>query len=149
MRCRMKCLTMACSAKKIVIGGLVAGFVILVVSQIVSYVVTAVPGFYFNIFELGGMRSINDPTMALFFLYPWVLGFAMAIAFAKFKDSFKETGLCRGKSCGLFVWLLAGLPSAFLVWSSMNYPIGFTVNSILGSLLYMVAAGITLEKIMG
>ena len=52
-----------------------------------------------------------------------------------------------GKAFGLFVWLLYGLPSAFIVYSSMTYPIGFTVNSLLGSLLYLVAAGITLEKL--
>ena len=73
----------------------------------------------------------------------------MAIAFAKFKDSFKVTGWCRGKAFGLYAWLLAGLPSAFIVYTSMNYPLGFTVSSALGSLLYIVAAGITLEKIMG
>ncbi len=136
-------------AKKIVIGGIAAGLVILVVSQVVSYAVMAVPGLYFDIFKLGGMRAKEDPIMALFFLHPWVLGFAMAIAFQKFKPAFKSTGLCRGKAFGIFVWLLYGLPSAFIVYTSMNYPIGFTVNSLVGSFLYLIAAGITLEKIAG
>ena len=145
--CGLKCLRTACSAKKIVIGGLASGLAIFLVSWIVNFVVVA--ALPYDVLSLGGMRAAQDPIMLLWFLHPWVIGFAMAIAFAKFKDSFKVTGWCRGKSFGLFVWLLTGLPSAFIVYTSMNYPIGFTVNSLLGSLLYMVAAGITLEKTMG
>ncbi len=120
---------------------------IFIVSQAVSYVVTAIPALYFNVLELGGMRGVEDPMMMLFFAHPWILGFAMAIAFQKFRGSFKSTGWCKGKAFGLYVWLLAGLPSAFLVYTSMDYPMGFHVSSVLGSLLYMMAAGIVLEKV--
>jgi len=136
-------------AKKVFIGGLAAGLVILIVSQIVSALVIAVPELYFDVFKLGGMRAMEDPIMLLFFVHPWVLGFGMSIAFQKFKDSFKVTGWRRGKAFGLYAWILVGLPSAFMVYSSMNYPIGFTVSSVLGSLLYLVAAGIALEKVSG
>jgi hypothetical protein len=131
--------------KKVLAGGIAAGAIILIVSTIISTICQQ--AFSFNVLELAGMRSINDPIMILFFVYPWVLGFAMAIAFQKFKGSFKCKGLRRGQNFGLYVWLLAGLPSAFLVWSSMAYPIGFTVNSLIGSFLYMIAAGIVLEKV--
>ena len=132
-------------AKKIVIGGIAAGLAILVVSFIVDYVITAL--LPYDVLSLGGMRAKEDPLMMYFFLHPWVLGFAMSIAFQKFKGSFRSTGWCRGKAFGLYVWLLAGLPSAFIVYTSMNYPLGFTVSSLLGSLLYMVAAGLVLEKL--
>ena len=132
-------------AKKIVIGGLAAGIVIFVVSFIVDYVIVA--ALPYDVLSLGGMRAVDDPMMMLFFLHPWVLGFAMSIAFQKFKGSFSSTGWCRGKAFGIYAWLLASLPSAFIVYTSMNYPLGFTVSSVLGSLLYMIAAGITLEKL--
>jgi hypothetical protein len=133
--------------KKILIGGIAAGFAILVVSFIVDWLIGL--AFPYDMFSLGGMRSVEDPMMMLFFLHPWVLGFAMAIAFEKFKGSFKSRGWCRGKKFGLVVWLLAGLPSAFIVFTSMTYPIGFTISTVVGSLLYMIAAGITLEKVIG
>ena len=136
---------MKLDAKKIFIGGVAAGAAILVVSFIVDSVITAL--LPYNMLELGGMRSPEDPLMLLFFLHPWVLGFGMSTAFQKFKPAFRSTGWCRGKAFGIYVWLLAGLPSAFIVYTSMNYPIGFTASSLLGSLLYMAAAGITLEKV--
>lgn len=130
--------------KKVVLGGLAAGLAIFLISWAVSMVVQLV--LPFDIFALGGMREAEDPLMAFYFAYPWVLGFAMSIAYAKFKDAFKVKGVRRGKAFGLYVWVLAGLPNAFLVFTSMNYPIGFTVNSVLGSLFYMVAAGVVLAK---
>lgn len=110
-----------------------------------SYAFQAI--FNYDAVTLAGMRPIEDPICSLFFAYPFVLGFAMAIAFQKFKGSFKSKGLRRGQNFGIYVWLLAGLPSAFLVWSSMDYPLGFTLNSIIGSLIYLIAAGIVLEKV--
>lgn len=130
--------------KKVLIGGIAAGIAILVVSFVVDWLITA--ALPYDIFSLGGMRAQEDPMMALFLLHPWVLGFAMSIAFQKVKGSFKSTGLRRGTVFGVMVWLLAGLPSAFVVFTSMDYPAGFTVSSFLGSLLYMAAAGIVLEK---
>ena len=134
-------------AKKIVIGGLAAGVVITVIQWIIYFAVLAV--FPFDVMSLGGMRAIDDPIMILWFLHPFVLGFAMSLAFQKFKGSFEKTGWCRGKAFGIFVWLLVGLPNAFLVYTSMTYPLGFTINNLLGTLLYMVAAGLVLEKLTG
>lgn len=135
------------NAKKIVIGGIAAGIVIFVISMGTS--ILTQQALSYDVLKLGGMRTIDDPIMALFFVHPWVLGFAMAIAFEKTKTGLGKPGMGRGKNFGLITWLLAGLPSAFLVWSSMNYPPGFTLNSVVGTLTYMVAAGIVIEKIMG
>jgi uncharacterized membrane protein len=130
--------------KKIFLGGLGAGLVILAISFVFTIATQSIFGY--DMASLAGMRPWEDPVMLLFFAHPWVLGFAMSVAFSKFKGSFSNTGLCRGKAFGLYVWLLAGLPSAFLVWTSMDYPAGFFVNSFVGSLVYMVAAGLVLEK---
>ena len=133
--------------KKIVVGGIAAGIAIFIVSFIVDYIIDMF--LHYDIFSLGGMKAKEDPMMMLFFLSPIVMGFAMSTAFQKFKDSFKSKGVCRGKAFGIYVWLLAGLPSAFIVYTTMNYPIGFTYSNVLGSLLYMIAAGIVLEKVSG
>ena len=45
------------------------------------------------------------------------------------------------------MWLVAGLPSAWIVFSSMNYPVGFTINSVVAGAVYFVLAGITLAKL--
>lgn len=132
--------------KKVVLAGILAGIVICVVSLIVQMLVNLV--LPYNVMELGGMRAVTDPIMLLFFVHPWVLGFAMAVVYGFLGSSLKGSWLCRGKHFGVLVWLVAALPSAFLVFTSMDYPLGFTVNSVIGSLLYVVAAGMVIAKIM-
>ena len=133
--------------KKLVASGLVSAVIIFVVSFAVDFVVQRIPGFSYNVLSLGGMRPINDPVMILFFLHPVVLGFALAIVFAKLGRAFKGSAVERGKNFGLLMWLVAGLPSAWIVFSSMNYPVGFTINSVVAGAVYFVLAGITLAKL--
>jgi len=128
--------------KKFLISGILAGIVIEVLSLIISTAMQALGNY--NVLALGGMRTVNDPIMALFFLYPFVLGFAMTYVYSKMEKQFKGDYVKKGKTFGLITWILAGLPSAFLVWSSMNYPIGFTISSLIGSLIYMPCAGIVI-----
>jgi uncharacterized membrane protein len=131
--------------KTIVISGIVAGIVILVLSMIVSTATQAL--FDYNVLTLAGMRSVNDPVSMLFFVYPFVVGLAMAILYDFTKKSFTGTAIRKGIVLGLLGWVVYGIPSAFIVFSSMDYPIGFTVNSVVGSLLYMLGAGITITRL--
>jgi hypothetical protein len=127
--------------KKFLVSGILAGIMIEVLSLIISTATQSIWGY--NVLALGGMRAVTDPIMALFFVYPFVLGFAMACVYPNIEKEFKGNYVEKGKNLGWMTWILAGLPSAFLVWSSMNYPIGFTINSLIGSLIYMLAAGVT------
>jgi hypothetical protein len=131
--------------KTIVISGIVAGIVILVLSMIVSTATQVL--FDYNVLTLAGMRSVNDPVSILLFLHPFVVGLAMAILYDFTKKSFTGTAIRKGIVLGLLGWVVYGIPSAFIVFSSMDYPIGFTVNSVIGSLVYMLGAGITITKL--
>jgi hypothetical protein len=122
--------------KKIMISGIISGIVILVVSTITSSFFQAV--FSYNVLELDGMRQINDPIMTLFFVFPWVIGFAMAILYDYTKACFKGKTIQKTTRLGLLSWAMYGIPSTFIVFSSMNYPIGFTINSLVGSLIYLL-----------
>lgn len=132
--------------KKAVTAGLVGGVVILAISTIMSMVMQAV--FSYNVLALDGMRVINDPVMALFFLHPWVLSFAMVFAYPYMGRTMRGNYLEKGKKFGLLVWVLAEVPSAFLVYTSMDYPIGFTVNSVVSTLLYVVGGSIVIARMM-
>jgi len=131
--------------KTIVVSGIVAGIVVLVVSMIVSTATQAL--FDYNVLTLVGMRSVSDPVSMLFFLHPFVVGLAMAILYDFTKKNFTGTAMRKGTVLGLLGWIVYGIPSAFIVFSSMDYPIGFTVNSVIGSLLYMLGAGITITRL--
>lgn len=129
-------------AKKFIISGILAGIVIFVITQVVSYLASlALP---FNVLELAGMRSAADPIMPLFFLYPWVLGFAMAYTFGLFEKAMPLKS--KGLRFGLAAWLLAGFPSFWIVFSSMDYPAGFSISSLVGSFIAIIAAGIVIAK---
>jgi hypothetical protein len=132
-------------AKKIVISGFVAGIVVLVLSMIISTATQMLFGY--NVMALAGMRSVNDPVSILFFLFPFVVGVAMAILYDFAKESFTGSTTRKGVVLGLLGWIVYGIPSAFIVFSSMDYPVGFTVNSVVGSLVYMLGAGITITKL--
>jgi hypothetical protein len=131
--------------KTIVVSGIVAGIVVLALSMVVSTAIQTL--FDYNVMTLAGMRSVNDPVSMLFFLHPFVVGLAMAVLYDFTKKSFTGTSIRKGIVLGLLGWLVYGIPSAFIVFSSMDYPIGFTVNSVIGSLVYMLGAGITITKL--
>jgi hypothetical protein len=122
--------------------GILAGIAIFVVMWIVSLAAQAI--FAYDVLKLDGMRAVTDPIMILFFVYPWVLAFAMTCVYLKIERLLEGDWMAKGKQFGCIIWIVAGIPSAFLIWSSMNYPIGFTISSLVGSLLYMIAGGIVI-----
>jgi hypothetical protein len=128
--------------KKILISGVAAGIVVLVLAMIIGSATQAL--FNYNVLSLAGMRSVNDPVSILFFLYPFVVALAVAILYDFTKKSFTGSVMRKGIMLGLLGWMVYGIPSAFIVFSSMDYPVGFTVNSVIGSLIYMLGAGITI-----
>ena len=122
-----------------------AGFVILVVSMIVSTAMQAL--FSYDVLSLAGMRSVNDPISMLFFLHPFVVALGLAVLYDFTRRSFTRSAMQNGIALGLLGWVVYGIPSAFIVFSSMDYPIGFTITSVVGSLLYMVCAGNTITRL--
>jgi len=131
--------------KKFLISGIIGGIVIWIISFIFDNILL-MQVFPYDIFSLGGMRSMEDPLMILFFLNPFVLSFAMSYIYRFFSKPFSGDYLRKGTSFGFMVWLVAGIPSAFIVYTSMDYPIGFTISSFIGSLLYMLGTGIAIAK---
>jgi len=131
--------------KKIVVSGIAAGFVILVISTLISTATQAL--FNYNVLDLAGMRSVNDPISILFFLHPFVVALGLATLYDYARKSFTRSAMRNGIPLGLLGWVVYGIPSAFIVFSSMSYPIGFTVSSVVGSLVFMVCAGITITRL--
>lgn len=130
--------------KQVLLGGIVGGIVILVLGMLVDAIIQFV--LPYNVLELGGMRSIEDPIMILFFAHGWVLAFAMAIMYQYVKPAFSGSFLDKGKMFGLLMWLVYSIPGYFLVWSSMDYPLGFHISGLVAGLVYMIVTGIVIAK---
>jgi hypothetical protein len=131
--------------KQILIGGILAGIVIEVISMGFSWLAQSI--WNYDVLKLAGMRRINDPVSILFFVYPWVLGFALVCVYSYFEKALEGNYVAKGWKFGLLMWVVVSISSAFLVFASMDYPIGFTVNSIIGPLVYMPVTGIVVAKI--
>jgi hypothetical protein len=131
--------------RRIVVSGLAAGVVILVVSTLVSTAIQML--FDYDVLSLEGMRSTSDPISVLFFLHPFVIALGLAILYDFAKNSFTGSLVRKGIVLALLGWIVYGIPSAFIVFSSMNYPVGFTINSVFGSLVYMICAGLTIATL--
>ena len=130
--------------KQILVGGIIAGIVIEVISLAFSWLTQSI--WQYNVLELAGMRAIDDPVAILFFVYPWVLGFALSYVYSHFGKTVEGDAIAKGWKFGLLMWIVVSIPSAFLVFASMSYPVGFTVNSVIGSFIYILVAGIVIAK---
>lgn len=131
--------------EKSIVPGLAAGLVYLILDLLISFVVVAVLPFDIN--SIGGMRAASDPLMVTYFITPFVLGIAMAVFYSVVGKSFKGDCLHKSLKFGLLVWGVSGLYSALAVLTSMDYPIGFTVVSFLGSLVCTLAAAKVIVKL--
>ena len=131
--------------KRIAVSAIVAGIVVLSISMIISTAIQTLSNY--NVLTLAGMRSVNDPIAILFFFHPFVVALGMAILYDFTKKSFTGSTMQNGIALGLLGWIVYGIPSAFIVFSSMDYPIGFTINSVIGPLVYMLGAGIAMTTL--
>ena len=127
-------------------AGIAAGVAMLIVYFAVNMIVMAVAPY--DILSLGGMRSATDPLMMLFFLHPFVLGLVFAYTYKYINKSLKGNSAAKGREYGMLMWLVYTVPSAFVVLTSMDYPIVFTVQQIAGGWVMMLAGGIVIAKML-
>ena len=130
--------------KQIIVAGLIVGFIIIVIDIVIGGILqTILP---YNIFQFGGMRTIDDPIMMLFFIHPWVLSFTLSFVYSHFGKSLNGNYITKGWKFGLLMWIVIFIPYTFLVFVSMDYPIGFYLNSIIPPFFYMILSGIVIAK---
>jgi hypothetical protein len=131
--------------KKIVIGG-IAGGILLFIAQFAFSMIGNLIAPY-DVFAIGGMRARDDPVMLLFFAYPFVLSFTSAIAFDRLKAALAGTCTGPGLAFGLILFLLVTVPGMFVIFSSMNYPLGFYIGNFLVGIIGFPAVGMLYARI--
>ena len=103
---------------KFMISGIVGGIVLFALSYVVLFAtISLTPGLveeYYNpIFWPGSDRAF------LFYLHPFILSFALAWFWNKFKDAFHQKGWMRGVEMGLIYAFIATLPSMWITFSAI------------------------------
>ncbi|MBK7869758.1 MAG: hypothetical protein IPJ74_03270 [Saprospiraceae bacterium] len=131
--------------KKIIIPGLIAGVTLLILSYAILYATInffpkLVEEYYNPIFWPG-----NDRAM-LFFAHPFVLSFALAWFWERFKSLFKGAMLLRGIEMGLVYGLVATLPSMWITFSAISVSLTMVLSWLLYGIAQATIAGLIFAK---
>jgi hypothetical protein len=133
------------NAKNIVIGGISAGLALFVLMMVFGYLVNLV--LPTDISQYGGMRSINDPIMTLFYLYPFVISIAAAIIFDNIKGCLGGTQTKKGLMFGAMLICIMTIPSLYVMYTSMSWPVDFYVSTAIWEIVSYPLMGILFARI--
>jgi hypothetical protein len=133
--------------KKILEAGIAGGILLFAVMIFTGFVANAfVP---YNIFDIPGMRPATDPITAFFYIYPFIISFVSAILF-DFLNPVLTGGIGRrGAIFGTLLIILITIPNQFVIYTSMYYPAGFYLSSILNGLIGFPLFGMLCAWIFG
>ncbi len=118
----------------------VSGAVYLITSTIFTFVSGLISPA--DMLSLPGTRHYNDPMLAGFFLYGFVLAFGAVLLYHLIK--LKGTILQKGAFFGALMWVAVTLSSNYIIFTTMIYPEGFYLNSLIFGLLNWVIMGIVI-----
>ena len=103
---------------KILLSGLLGGAILfglsyLVLFALISFAPALLEEYYNPVFWPGSDRAV------LFFLHPFILSFALAWFWHKFKGAFTHTGWRSGLEMGALYAVVATLPSMWITFSAI------------------------------
>ncbi|MBX7142530.1 MAG: hypothetical protein K1X63_15760 [Chitinophagales bacterium] len=108
--------------KKVLLSGLIAAFVLLIVSVGVLYfTVYFFPNLALEYYD-PAFRSSSKGTV-LYFVHPFILSFALAWFWDRFKTQFDKPRLLKELEFGLVYLVVATLPSMWMIYSAMSVTI--------------------------
>lgn len=132
--------------KKIFSLGLIAGVILFIISYGGLYIaIQYFPQFFVSynnpLFNSDGSRDI------LFYMHAFIISFALAFVWVRFKSLFKGPFILRGLSFGFIYGLVALLPVMWITFSSLDIPIIMVLSWLLYGLVQSVVAGILFAKL--
>ncbi len=132
--------------KKFFVPGFIAGVVLLLFSYLGPYLlVTLLPSvaeeYYNPIFGLEGDKTI------MYFLHPFVISYALAWFWDRFKTLFHGSFWVRGIELGFVYALVATMPSMWIIFSAMSVSLALVVSWFLYGLLQAIVAGLIYAKL--
>ena len=131
--------------KRILFPGLVAGAVLLSLSFLLLYLtVQFFPNiaeqYYHPMFRRAGGRA------TLFYLHPFVLSFALAWFWDRFKDSFAGGAWLRGLEAGAVYTVVATVPVMWITFSAIDVSARMVLTWLLYGFVQAVAASLVFAR---
>ncbi|MFN0215468.1 MAG: hypothetical protein ACKVT2_14515 [Saprospiraceae bacterium] len=132
--------------KKFLFKGILAGAVLLGFSYAALYLVVAffpnlAEQYYDPVFSMDGDKAV------LYFLHPFVLSFALAWFWRRFKSLFHGPFWWRGMEMGLVYGLIATVPAMWITYSSMAVSLSLAFTWLLYGVIQAMVVGIIFAKI--
>lgn len=132
--------------KKILLKGIIAGFVLLVISYAALFgLIRLFPSLAEQYYD--PMFNFDDSKVWLYFAHPFVLSFALAIFWSRFKSLFHGPSWWRGIELGLIYGLIATLPSMWMIFSAMNVSLSLVLSWLVYGVFQAAVVGILFAKI--
>jgi hypothetical protein len=133
------------NGKNIAVAGLAGGTLLFVLlfglNVIMNRIITH------DISKFSGMRSMNDPVMMLFFVYPFVLAFTAAFVFDAVYPALHGSVMQKGISFGVILLVIVAIPSNFAMYTSLDWPVTFYVGNLIWAVLGFLSTGILFARI--
>ncbi|MDX1939338.1 MAG: hypothetical protein SFU99_02235 [Saprospiraceae bacterium] len=131
--------------KKILSSGIIAGLTLLAVSFGMLYLTIMIfpqiaEEYYNPIFRSDGGRNM------LFYIHPFVLGFALAWFWERFKGQFSGNFLLRGLELGFVYAIVALLPAMWITFSAIDISLTMILTWWLYGLIQAAIAGVIFAK---
>jgi hypothetical protein len=132
--------------KKIILPGIISGIIMLIVGFAISNLFMLFPQVNADYHNPGVMRSFSDPIMSLYFLYPFVLGIALAWFWNKAKSLFIGSVAKRGFDFAVALFWISTIPGMLISYSS--FPLSFLtiVSWIVSGFINAYLAGLIFTK---
>ncbi len=132
--------------QKFLIKGFIAGAVLLGFSYAALYLVVALfpslaEQYYDPVFSFEGEKAV------LYFIHPFILSFALAWFWRRFKGLFHGPFWWRGIEMGLVYGLIATFPAMWITFSSIAVSLGLVISWLLYGVIQAILVGIIFAKI--
>ena len=127
--------------KRILTTGLIAGVVLFILSYgglflTIRFFPELFVSYNNPLFKSDGSRDL------LFYMHAFIISFALAWFWARFKRDFKGPALLRGLEFGIVYGLVALLPVMWITFSSLDITIVIVMSWFLYGLFQSIVAGI-------
>ncbi|HEV9038591.1 MAG TPA: hypothetical protein VGQ51_18270 [Puia sp.] len=131
--------------KKIVTSGLIAGIVLLTLSVLGLYATiwlfpTVAEQYYDPSFDNESGRYM------IYYAHPFVIAFALAWFWDRFKGALKGSFLTKGIEFGLIYALVAIFPAMWITYSALSVSLTMVATWLAFGLLQGLVAGLVFEK---
>jgi membrane protease YdiL (CAAX protease family) len=133
--------------KNIIGLGLLAGVFMLIATTLLSMGLHSIfPSLQVEMANQHVYRPMNSPLMTIFYLYPFILGIALAWVWERVKKEFKGKLFKRAVCFGLAYLLVVGLPGMFITYTSMQVSLLMISSWLLGGFVNGIVSGLTFAK---